>query len=190
MNTGDAEIRPARASDAEAIRTIYGLVVASSATSFEENVPSRQEIVRRMTSPPRMPWLVAVDGGHVVGYAHASPHRARPAYRWSAECSVYVAEPHRGTGMGRRLYERLIPELRGLGYASVFAGIALPNPASVRLHERLGFRPIGVFPNVGFKFGNWHDVGWWSLSLHAMPPAQPSEPLEWSVAPSLDTPGS
>lgn len=176
-----AEIRPARASDAGAILAIYGPIVASSSISFEESVPSPEGIVRRMTSRPRLPWFVAVVGGEVAGFAYASPHRARPAYRWSAECSVYVSETHRGNGIGLDLYERLIPAVRDLGYASLFAGIGLPNPASVALHERSGFRPIGVFSNVGFKHGGWHDVGWWALPLHPEPPARPPDPREWAI---------
>lgn len=134
-----------------------------------------------MTSRPRLPWFVAVVGDEVAGFACASPHRARPAYRWSAECSVYVSATSRGNGIGRHLYERLIAEVRDLGYVSLFAGIALPNPASVVLHERLGFRSIGVFPNVGFKRGGWHDVGWWVLPLHPVPPARPPDPREWVI---------
>lgn len=179
--TPQPEIRPARTSDAEAIRAIYGPIVTSSSISFEESVPSMEEIVRRMTSRPRLPWLVAVVGDEVAGFAYASTHRARPAYRWSAECSVYVSERSRGSGIGRQLYERLIAEVRDLGYASLFAGIALPNPASVTLHERLGFRSIGVFPDVGFKLGGWHDVGWWALPLHPEPPVRPPDPREWAI---------
>jgi phosphinothricin acetyltransferase len=94
---------------------------------------------------------------------------------------VYVSATSRESGIGRHLYERLITEVRDLGYASLFAGISLPNPASEALHERLGFRPIGVFPDVGFKHGGWHDVGWWSLPLHPEPPARPPDPREWAI---------
>jgi phosphinothricin acetyltransferase len=153
--------------------------VTKTASSFEEEVPSLGEIARRMSSRPRLPWLVAESDGEVVGYAYASRHRSRAAYRWSAECSVYVADGHRGRGVGRLLYERLIHEVHVLGYLSLFAGIALPNGASVRLHEALGFRPIGVFPNVGFKQGAWHDVGWWVLSSRREPPVDPDEPRGW-----------
>ena len=116
-----------------------------------------------------------------MGYACAREHKVRPAYRWSAECSVYVAEANRGHGIGRRLYERLVAEVRDLGYVSMFAGVALPNPASVSLHEGLGFRPIGVFPHVGYKLAAWHDVGWWVLPLHPELPADPPEPREWRL---------
>jgi L-amino acid N-acyltransferase YncA len=190
LNAGgsrNAEIRPARTSDAEAIRAIYGPIVTSSSISFEESVPSMEEIVRRMTSRPGLPWFVAAAVEEIAGFAYSSPHRARPAYRWSAECSVYVSETYRGSGIGRQLYERLIMEVRDLGYASLFAGIALPNPASVTFHERLGFRSIGVFPNVGFKHGGWHDVGWWALPLHTEAPARPPDPREWAIETSTTT---
>jgi L-amino acid N-acyltransferase YncA len=179
--TPEAAIRPAQDSDADAIRVIYGPVVTATSISFKDEVPSREEIVRRMGSRPTLPWLVAGSGAEVVGFAYASHYRTRPAYRWSAECSVYVAETHRRRGIGRRLYQRLITEVRDLGYASLFAGIALPNPASVDLHETLGFRPVGVFPNVGFKRGGWHGVGWWSLPLLPVPPSAPAEPREWRI---------
>jgi L-amino acid N-acyltransferase YncA len=177
---GTVEIRPARGADAEAICAIYGRVVTGTSASFEEVAPDRDEIVRRMTSRPRLPWLVAASDAGVVGYAFASRHRQRVAYRWAADCSVYVSEGRRGSGIGRRLYERFIDEMRALGFVSLFAGIALPNAASVALHESCGFRPVGVFPNAGFKHGAWHDVGWWSLRL-APPPDDPVEPREWGI---------
>jgi len=176
----DVVIRPASAEDAEAIRAIYEPAVNGTFVTFEEVAPDTEEIVRRMRSRPRLPWLVAGTADGVVGYARAIQHRVRPAYRWSAESSVYVAETHRGRGIGRRLYERLATEVRDLGYVSMFSGVALPNAASVALHERLGFRPIGVFPDVGYKLGAWHDVGWWVLPLRPRPPAEPPEPRAWA----------
>jgi L-amino acid N-acyltransferase YncA len=176
-----AVIRPARSSDAEAIRDIYEPVVNGTFITFEEVAPATEEIVRRMRSRPRLPWLVAETADGVVGYACARQHKARPAYRWSAECSVYVAEAHRGHGVGRRLYERLVAEVRNLGYVSMFAGVALPNPASVSLHEGMGFRPVGVFPHVGYKLRAWHDVGWWILPLLPELPAEPPEPRAWGI---------
>ena len=99
---------------------------------------------------------------------------------------MYVADGHRRRGVGRVLYERLIHEVHALGYVSLFAGIALPNEASVRLHEALGFRPIGVFPNVGFKHGTWHDVGWWVLSSSREPPVDSDEPRDWDPSAEVD----
>ena len=175
-------IRPAGDADIGQIRAIYDSIVTETTISFEETTPSRDELAGRMRSRPRFPWLVAESEGVVIGYAYASRHRERSAYRWSADCSVYVGEGHRGKGVGGLLVERLIAELRDLGSISLFAGIALPNAPSVRLHERLGFRPVGVFRNVGFKHGSWHDVGWWSLRLVAVLPGEPAEPRVWRPA--------
>lgn len=125
-----------------------------------------------------LPWLVAEVTGNVVGFAYACRHRLRSAYRWSADCSVYVAPQHRGRAVGRVLYERLFVELRELGYVSLFAAVALPNPISVGLHESLGFRTVGVFRNVGYKSGEWHQVGWWHRPLRD-PPESPQGPREW-----------
>ena len=131
-----------------------------------------------MSAPPRLPWLVAERRGEAVGYCYAARHRARPAYRWSVECSVYLADHERGQGTAKALYGPLLEQLRALGYVTAFAGITLPNPASVRFHESMGFEPIGVFGNVGFKRGVWHDVGWWQRALQALP-AAPPDPLPW-----------
>jgi phosphinothricin acetyltransferase len=185
VTAGQAQARPAavviRAAgpgDAEAISAIYAPVVAATAISFEESPPGPAEISQRMLAGPRLPWLVAEDSGRVAGYAYASAHRARAAYRWSADSSVYLGPEFRSRGFGRLLYERLIGEVRELGYVSLFAGIALPNPASVRLHEALGFQPVGVFRNAGFKHGSWRDVGWWQRPLRDAPPG-PDEPRAW-----------
>jgi phosphinothricin acetyltransferase len=173
-----AGIRNADPGDAPAIQAVYAPYVESSVASFEEVPPGTEEISRRMRSQPRLPWLVATRGGAVVGFAYASSHRARAAYRWSADCSVYLRKEERGRGTGRHLYERLLGELRSLGYVTVFAGIALPNAASVGLHEALGFRPVGTYRSVGYKHGDWRDVGWWQLPL-VPPPVTPAEPRTW-----------
>jgi len=152
-------VRAATTADAESVAAIYPPMVTGTAISFEETAPGPEEIGRRMLASPRLPWLVADDAGRVVGYAYASTHRQRPAYRWSADCSVYLDPAYRARGLGRLLYERLIREVRDLGYMSLFAGIALPNEPSVGLHQAVGFRPAGVFRNVGYKLGAWRDVG-------------------------------
>lgn len=169
-------LRPAAPADAPAIAAIYAPYVGESAISFEETPPDAEVMATRMSTPPKLPWWVAIDADMIVGYAYAAPHRTRAAYRWSVEVSVYLAPSHSGRGLGTRLYRQLLPDLRGLGYVNAYAGIALPNPASVRLHERVGFTTIGAFPNVGYKHGRWHDVGWWHLAL-TDPPADPSDPL-------------
>lgn len=159
---------------------IYGPVVTDSVVSFEELPPDEAEITRRMRTRPRLPWLVAEETDRVAGYAYASAHRLRSAYRWSADCSIYLGLEHRGRGVGRLLYTRLLAEVAALGYVTVFAGIALPNPASVALHEGLGFTPVGVFRSVGYKHGAWQDVGWWRQRLREPPPS-PAEPGEWPL---------
>jgi phosphinothricin acetyltransferase len=172
-------IRPARRGDAERIAGIYAGFVETSASTFEEQAPTGAEMLSRMESRPRLPWLVAVDAADtVVGFAYAGPHHARAAYRWSVTCSVYLHEAAQGRGLASALYDELIGVVRDLGYVTLFAGIALPNDASVALHEGLGFRPVGVYPHSGFKLGAWRDVGWWWLPLRD-PPEQPREPAEW-----------
>ena len=160
-------IRTATPSDAEAIAAIYAPIVANTAISFELVPPSADEMRSRIVSTlQRLPWLVSVDGdGRVDGYVHAGRHRERAAYQWSVDTTAYVREDRRGKGVGRRLYGRLFDELARLGYFQAFAGIALPNAASVALHEAMGFEPLGVYRNVGFKLGAWRDVGWWQKAL-------------------------
>jgi L-amino acid N-acyltransferase YncA len=125
--------------------------------------------------------LVQVEAGAVVGYAYASPHRDRAAYRWSVDVTVYVHRAHHRRGIGRRLYETLFPLLVFQGFCTAHAGITLPNPGSVGLHEGLGFEPIGVYPAVGWKLGAWHDVGWWRRPLGPRLPT-PADPLPLAEA--------
>ena len=174
-------IRAARPEDAEDIAAIYATFVAMSAATFEEQAPTGSDMQQRMNARPRLPWLVAADpDGTILGFAYAGPHHVRSAYRWSANCSVYLRESAWGRGVASALYRDIIDAVRDLGYVSLFAGIALPNDASVALHERLGFQRIGVFPASGFKLGSWRDVGWWRLALRD-PPAHPDELHEWPL---------
>ena len=163
--------------DAAAVADIYRPAVESSLASFEERAPTADEMAERMRATlARMPWLVAEDDGAVVGYAYAGPHQQRPGYRWSVNISVYVSPGHAGRGIGRRLYDDLLQLLRRQGFVNVYAGITLPNPASVALHEAIGMRRIGVYEGVGYKHGGWHDVAWYHLRL-ADPEGHPSEPI-------------
>jgi len=149
--------------------------------SFEEVAPAAPEILARMQAPG-LPWLVAEDPQRgVIGFAYAARHRHRAAYRWSVDCSVYVDATAQRRGIGRLLYGELLPLLGRLGYCRAYAGIALPNPASVGLHESVGFEPVGVYRQVGYKHGAWHDVGWWQLSLKCAdgPTGPPDEPAPW-----------
>ena len=163
--------------DAPACAEIYAPFVTGSAVSFEERAPSAEELARRIaTYSERYPWLVAEQDGEVAGFAYAGTHRARAAYRWSVEVSVYVHAEHRREGIGRRLYETLLPLLTRQHLTLAIAGITLPNDASVALHEALGFAPVGVYRRVGFKAGAWRDVGWWERSLADPGPGPPPEP--------------
>ena len=173
-----AEIRPARPDDAGAIAAIYGPYVTDSLASFEEVPPGEEEMAARMSRAPALPWFVAERGGSPVGFAYGAQHRSRAGYRWSVDCSVYLAENERGRGTARALYQRLLPELTALGYVSAFAGIALPNDASVKLHESMGFELVGIYKSVGFKNGTWLDVGWWQRPLRDSP-VSPQEPRPW-----------
>jgi L-amino acid N-acyltransferase YncA len=166
--TGDArlQIRIARADDAEGVAAIYAPNIAGSSISFEAEPPSPEAMRERIISTlEHTPWLVCEGGGELLGYAYASPHSERAAYRWSLNASVYVAAGCRRLGIGRALYASLFALARLAGYYAVHAGVTLPNPASVGLHESLGFLPVGVYRAVGFKLGRWHDVGWWQLEL-------------------------
>jgi L-amino acid N-acyltransferase YncA len=174
----DVRIRPADVADSAAIQAIYAPIVATTAISFETEPPTADEILARMTSVPRLPWLVAEVSTEVVGHAYASRHRERAAYRWSVEVSVYLAESARGLGIGRSLYTELLAVVSRLGYVSAYAGITLPNQASVALHEALGFAQIATFPQVGYKHGEWRSVGWWWRSLGDAG-SQPAEPQPW-----------
>jgi len=159
-------IRLATSADAEAIAAIYRPIVDATAISFETVPPTPAEIARRIASILEIaPWLVYQDGDGIAGYAYGSRHRDRAAYQWSVDVSVYVAEGTRRRGIGRALYKALFPLLRLQGFYAAYAGITLPNAASVGLHEAVGFRPVGVYRAVGYKLGAWHDVGWWQLSL-------------------------
>jgi L-amino acid N-acyltransferase YncA len=145
--------------------------------SFEEVPPGASEIGRRIRRlAATHPWLVAERDGEVVGFACASPHRERAAYRWAADVAVYVDPAHHRRGIGRQLYEALLPLLRQQRLYIACAGITLPNDASVRLHEALGFEPVGIYKGIGFKAGAWRDVGWWQLRLDP-PDGPPAEPL-------------
>lgn len=179
MDVSPVVVRPATIADADPVHAIYAPYVQDSVVSFEESVPDIDEIARRMLAQPRLPWFAACQGDQVVGYAYGAHHRSRRAYRWAVEVSVYVGAAWQGKGIGTLLYRDLLEELRALGYVSAFAGIALPNQPSVRLHESLGFTRIGAFRAAGFKLGQWHDVGWWQLPL-VTPPAAPLEPRAWA----------
>lgn len=166
MTASTVTTRSARREDAAAIQAIYAPIVEATAISFEESPPSVEEMAGRIAGTlERYPYLVAVQAGRVVGFAYASQHRTRAAYRWSVDVTGYVAETARRAGIGKLLYGELLSELAQGGFHAAFAGIALPNPASIALHESVGFEHVGVYREVGFKLGRWHDVGWWQRLL-------------------------
>ena len=155
------KIRCANAADAGPLLEIYRPYVESTAVSFEIEVPDVDQFAQRVAkSLEYWSWLVAEVDGNLVGYAYGTEHRARRAYRWSVETSVYVHEDHHRRGIARSLYLRLLDDLTAKGFGNAYAGVTLPNEASIGFHRSLGFESIGVFPRVGRKFGRWHDVAW------------------------------
>jgi phosphinothricin acetyltransferase len=159
-------IRLATPADGAAIARIYRPAVADSAISFELEPPDASEMASRVSRIiERTPWLVCEVGGSVVGYAYAGRHRDRPAYQWSVEVSAYVSGDARRIGVARALYVSLFAALVVQGFRNAYAGVTLPNPASIALHEGVGFTPVGVFRGVGYKHGAWHDVAWFERPL-------------------------
>ena len=159
-------IRNIKAADAAAICDIYNYHVLNTVVTFEEEPVSITEMQSRIeTITSRHPWLVYETDGKVAGYAYASQWKARAAYRHAAESSIYVAEGYIGRGIGKQLYAKLIDRLRTQGIHAVIGGAALPNEASVKLHEALGFKYVGTFTEVGYKFDKWIDTGYWELLL-------------------------
>lgn len=173
-------VRIAEPGDGPDIAAIYAPIVRDTFISFEDIPPSAHEMSTRIESAlVTHPWLVVDNDGSVAAYAYATPHRSRSAYQWSCDVSVYVGEPSRRTGAARALYESLFATLVRQGYAAAFAGIALPNDASVGFHQSMGFETVGIYRRVGFKKGSWRDVSWWSRTLQVFDQTPPA-PLPFS----------
>ncbi|MCK6480167.1 MAG: N-acetyltransferase family protein [Planctomycetes bacterium] len=172
----DSRIRLATEADAPAMAALYAPVVRGTAISFELEPPDADEFRRRLREVLRLaPWLVLEREGGILGYAYGTSFRARPAYRFAVETAIYVRSDAHRTGVGRALYGALLPCLERQGFRRAIAGVTLPNAPSVGLHEALGFRPAGRFSRVGWKFGRWHDVGFWERDLGSEgdPPREP-----------------
>lgn len=189
--------------DAAECAAIYAPFVAHTVASLEERPPSRRELAERIERISRTyPWLVGVIDDAMIGYAYASRHRERAAYRWAVDVAVYVASAHQRRGVGRALYGALLPLLAAQGLHVACAGVTLPNDASVALHESFGFTAVGIYRRIGWKAGAWRDVGWWQLDLQgpipnlgassgpgagsasAGPPAEPGAPMRLPAPPS------
>ncbi len=170
-------IRVATPADAEGVQAIYGPEVARGTASFETEPPSVGEMARRIEAIlPVYPWLVWEEGGRILGYAYASRHRERAAYRWSVDVAIYVAPDAQGRGVARALYTKLFEILTRQRFRAAYGGVAQPNPASEALHRACGFELVGVYREVGYKLGKWRDVGWWRRGLNETA-GEPEEPI-------------
>jgi L-amino acid N-acyltransferase YncA len=160
-------IRSAVLRDAEVIARIYNHYILNTIVTFEEQAVSTLEMGERIKAveAASFPWLVSERADQVVGYAYAGKWQGRSAYRYSAECTVYLDPAVKGQGLGTELYEALFTLLRGKQTHTVIGGIALPNEASVALHEKFGLRKVAHFKEVGYKFNRWVDVGYWQVVL-------------------------
>ena len=160
-------VRPATVADAEAVASIYNHYVTNTIVTFEEEPVPVPDMARRMeqVAAASLAWLVAELDRRVIGYAYAGRWHTRAAYRFSTEVTVYLDPEHVGKGVGSQLYAALFPQLRARGIHAVLGGIALPNAASVALHERCGLEKVAHLREVGFKFGHWIDVGYWQRTL-------------------------
>jgi phosphinothricin acetyltransferase len=161
--------------DAEQVQAVYA-PYCHTPISFESEPPSVEEMRGRLVKVlGQYPWLICENDGAVLGYAYATQHRERAAYRWSVDTAIYVRQGRQRRGVGRALYTSLLAVLPLQGFVNAYAGVTLPNPASVGLHEAVGFRSVGVYRQVGFKCGAWHDVAWFQRPLQP-PPGEPLTP--------------
>ncbi|MGQ7498966.1 GNAT family N-acetyltransferase [Streptococcus suis] len=159
-------IRSAQIEDSADLVAIYAPYVETTAITFETEVPTVSDFASRIKKTlEKFPYLVAEEEGRIVGYAYASTYYARAAYDWTVELSVYVSSEARGKGIGSLLYDALEEELTARGFKNFLACIALPNPASLALHEKRGYEQVAHFKNVGYKFDTWHDIVWLQKSL-------------------------
>jgi L-amino acid N-acyltransferase YncA len=174
------EVRMAAPSDAQGILDIYAPHIRESFCTFESEVPSLEQFSHRIEKTIQTkPWIVCTVNNVIACYAYASIHRERVAYQWCCESSIYTSNDFKGRGIGRRLYKALFAILKKQGYRNVYAGITLPNEPSIKLHEKCGFAHFATYENIGYKLGEWKNVGWWNLRLNKYDP-EPSPPLKFS----------
>ena len=172
------KIRFINMEDYPRVLEIYAPYIMETAISFEAEVPTLEAFSQRIEKiSSKFPWLVYEENGQVLGYAYGSTHRSRYAYNWSCEVTVYLDQKHTKKGIGSSLYNQLFTMLKEQGFYNLFAGITQPNEASNRIHEKLGFKKIGTYENIGFKFSKWHDVSWYQLEINAGDNPQPPRPL-------------
>lgn len=181
-------IRLITASDVEAVREIYLPYVRNTSITFECTEPSIEEFTHKIeTIASQYPWVVYEDNAKILGYAYASRHRSKEAYDWSPESTIYVKEGAHGKGIGRKLYQTLFSILKLQGYVNVYAGVTQPNEKSDKLHEAVGFTQLGLFKNIGYKLGKWHDTKWYQLALrdHSENPVTPKSISSIKSTPEL-----
>lgn len=160
-------IRPVTTEDVLSLVTIYNYYIENTAITFEENTIDAAELTKRIAMVVEfgLPWLVLEHQGDIIGYAYATKWKERSAYRFAVESTVYLHHQHLGQGFGYTLYKALFDALKQRELNTVIGGITLPNAASVALHEKLGMKKVAHFERIGFKFGQWRDVGYWQLNL-------------------------
>ncbi len=159
-------IRIAHSEDAKQIRDIYAPYVEKTAITFETEIPSLAEIKERIATNSKYGWFVFESENKILAYAYACRHRDRTAYQWCCETSVYVREGYQRQGLASALYKKLFLQLKEIGLVNLYAGITLPNEASIKLHESFGFTHVGTYPKIGYKLKAWRDVGWWELKIN------------------------
>lgn len=173
-------IREATAADAAGMLDIYGPYIRDTSFTFELDVPAIEEFGDRITTyTANWPWLVAMIDERIAGYAYGSKHRERLGYQWCVECSVYVHDDYLRAGVGQALYTPLFSLLKKQGYRNVYAVINLPNDRSVQFHEKMGFEWFATYEKVGYKLGQWKNVGWWILRLNDYSD-EPAPPVKYS----------
>ena len=173
-------IRLANKNDASAILDIYKPYIEDTSFTFETEIPALVDFQKRIDDYlENWPWLVCEDHGKITGYAYGTKHRERKGYQWCVESSIYIHDDYLQRGIGKALYEALLEILKQQGYRNVYAVINLPNDRSVKFHEKCGFTFFSLYPNVGYKLGEWKNVGWWQKKLNEYN-SEPAPPLKFS----------